>query len=124
MPNIPYPTQKAVLIQLRNQIKDLKDQVKELETRYKNCQVQMIESMREEGLTSLAFDDANVIITNRSVAQLDDWESFIEYVFNERADHLIQRRVGSNAIVESVSNGLVIPGTSVQTVQNLTIRQS
>tara|TARA_R110002167_G_scaffold42421_5_gene128746 strand:+ start:1187 stop:1570 length:384 start_codon:yes stop_codon:yes gene_type:complete len=50
-----------------------------------------------------------------------DWDAFYQYIYNNKAWDLLQRRVGERAVIDRWLEGEVIPGIESIEVQNLSI---
>ena len=100
-----------VLRGIVDQLKELNAQVKELKSQRAEIEDEIIADMAESGLT-LARTDFGTVATKKSiVASVTDWETFEDYIYENRALYLLQRRTSSPAYRELLETDGEVPGT-------------
>jgi hypothetical protein len=68
--------------------------------------------------------EATASVSETRVTQIPDWESFYDYIITENKPELLQRRPASNLIIAHYDDGIIIPGTSVFTIQDLSLTKA
>lgn len=66
--------------------------------------------MRLQGVNAVRTEHGTLAIQNQTISTVDDWESFAEYIYDNNAFHLIERRPSQQACRELTSSGVKIPG--------------
>jgi len=107
---------------LREKKRALDAQVKELEGQIKTFESELMEDMAAQGVDKMSGTKATVSITTSTVANVEDWNDFLAYVYKMKYGHLLQRRVSDPAYRELLGQGKKIPGVSPFTQERLNIR--
>jgi len=55
---------------------------------------------------------------------VDDWDLFYEYMLKEEAVHMLQRRISTPAARETILAGDAIPGVSLFTKRQISLRKN
>lgn len=95
---------------LREDKRKLEAQIKELETIYAGLEEMLILEMDKQGIEKASGKKATVSFTNTVVANVEDWDKFLEFVYENKFGHLLQRRVSDPAYRELLEMGKVVPG--------------
>lgn len=90
------------LHETREELRELAKQEKTLKATYQDLENQLLEKLDEQGTSASRSDKASVSITEQEVAQLEDFDAFIDYVATNQAWHLLQRRLASRATLEEL----------------------
>lgn len=107
----------------RDQIRDLQKNLDAAKEEYERLERDVMAKLQEQGVTNSRSNLAIATITEQTVANVVDWDAFIEYVIQNHAPHLIQRRIASRAALEEIEdNGETIPGVTVATLTKLGLR--
>lgn len=112
-----------LLMELRNQISDLNSQVKELEAKKRTMEDELMATMGEVGLTLAQTPFGTVSISDAIVPNTTDWGEFEEFVYQNRAIYLFQRRLSSTAYREELKLREKIPGVEPFTKRTLSLRK-
>jgi hypothetical protein len=100
----------ATLRGIVDELASLNKQVKELKASRTEIEALIIADMAESGLT-LARTDFGTISTRKSiVASVTDWETFEDYIYENKALYLMQRRTSEPAYRELLESGIEVPG--------------
>lgn len=110
------------MFDLREKKRALDAQVKELEGQIKTFESELMEDMAAQGVDKMSGTKATVSITTSTVANVEDWNDFLAYVYKMKYGHLLQRRVSDPAYRELLGQGKKIPGVSPFTQERLNIR--
>ena len=97
-------------------------QVKELEGQIKGFESELMEDMAAQGVDKMSGTKATVSITSSTVANVEDWDSFLAFVYKMKYGHLLQRRVSDPAYRELLEQGKKIPGVSPFSQDRLNLR--
>ena len=92
------------------QRKELANQDKVLADQYKILEAQVMRRLDEEETTMSRGKHASATITETTVAQVKDWDSFYEFVTENDALFLLQRRVANAAYRDLIDAGETVPG--------------
>ncbi len=82
----------------------------------------IIEKLEEQGVDSTRTDVATVSISVTNHPNVEDWDAFAEYVVENNAVYLLQRRVSSKAVEELVAGGEAVPGVTFFEKKSLNLR--
>ena len=66
---------------------------------------------------------ASAILTEVDVPKIDDWDAFYEYIQENEAFHLLQRRPSTAACRETLEAGEQIAGVSTFTKRSISLRK-
>lgn len=112
-----------LLWKTREELRVLAEQEKELKTRYDLYKRELLFKLDEQGVSGLKTPVARITITESQVAKLTDWTAFTEYVLNNNAFHLLQKRPAANAIKELTTiQGSTPPGIELLTLRDISLR--
>ena len=107
----------------RDQIRDLQKTLDAAKDEYEHLERDIMSRLNEQGLTNSRSNLAIATITEQTVANVNDWEAFMDYVFANDARHLLQRRIASRAALEEIEdNGEAIPGLTLTKLTKLGLR--
>lgn len=112
------------LMELRHRKRELNDQLKELDEEYKALESRIMETMDREGTRLTASSRTRVSISESTVPTVTDWEAFEQYVKENDAMYLFERRVASKPWRELQESGERVPGTEPFTRRSLSLRQT
>jgi hypothetical protein len=110
------------MFDLREKKRALEAQVKELDGQYADLESQLMEDMASQGTDKLSGTKASVSITTTVAAQVEDWDSFLAYVYKMKYGHLLQRRVSDPAYRELLEQGKKVPGVQPFSKNRLNLR--
>ncbi len=110
------------LFELREKKRKLEASIKDLEGRAAIIEARLMESMDEVGLDKMTGRKASVSVTTTVMANVEDWDAFLAFIYKNKAGHLLQRRVSDPAWREMVEIKKVVPGTQPFTKKRLNLR--
>ena len=96
-------------------MKDVEGQIADLDS-------EIMEAMHQSGLEKTATKMGTVSVSTSTVAQVEDWDAFLAYIYKNKYGHLLQRRVSDPAWRELVEQGKKVPGTAGFTKKRLNYR--
>jgi len=124
-PSTRAPSLGALIDQmwsLREKKRELEASVKDLDGQLSDLESTLMEQMAEQGVDKMSGAMATVSISTNTVAQVEDWESFLTYIYKKKYGHLLQRRVSDPAYRELLEQGVAVPGVSPFSKQRLNLR--
>jgi hypothetical protein len=124
-PSTRAPSLGALIDQmwsLREKKRELEASVKDLDGQLSDLESTLMEQMAEQGVDKMSGAMATVSISTNTVAQVEDWESFLAYIYKKKYGHLLQRRVSDPAYRELLEQGVAVPGVSPFSKQRLNLR--
>lgn len=110
------------LFELREKKRKLEASIKDLEGQASLIQDRLMENMGKSGLDKMTGRKASVSISTTTVANVEDWDSFLAWIYKTKNGHLLQRRVSDPAWREMVEIKKVVPGTQPFTQKRLNMR--
>ena len=107
---------------LKKQLREANKAVSELKESISELESGLIEDMALAGLTQAAGENMSVSTKEEVVANIEDWETFTQYVAKNDAFYLIQHRVNNAPFREHQAAGEKIPGLTPYTKVKLNTR--
>ena len=121
--NAPTPGADIdALFELREKKRKLEASIKDLEGQASLIEERLMESMDKDGIDKMTGRKASVSISTTTVANVEDWDAFLAFVYKNKAGHLLQRRVSDPAWREMVEIKKAVPGTQPFTKKRLNLR--
>ena len=111
------------MFDLRERKRELERELKEIEETMADRESQVIQMLDKDEITLSRGRRASASITESEVPVIEDWEAVQEYIRENDALHLLQRRVSSTAWRELKDAGELIPGTRPFTQRKLSLRK-
>jgi len=103
------------------EITELNSQSKELGKVKSDYEQRLIASMDAIGTTTIKNDLGNFRKAVKSLPKAEDWEAIYDWVKENDAFYLLQRRLSSVAYQELIDAGQTVPGTSVYERETISI---
>ena len=97
---------------LRKKKAELEAAVKDAEGQIADLDAEIMEAMHQSGLEKTATKMGTVSVSTSTVAQVEDWDAFLAYIYKNKYGHLLQRRVSDPAWRELIEQGKKVPGTT------------
>ena len=72
---------------------------------------EIMAALGDAGIDQARAGDTTVFIQHTNVPQVTDWEAFYEFIYTNRALHLLERRPAVRAWREEFDGGILLPGT-------------
>lgn len=110
---------------LREAKRDLEAQASILSAEFEGLQQELMDRMQAAGVDKMAGSKATVSISKQIVASEVDWDKFWQYVFKNKASHLLQRRVADAAyreLLATLPKGKQVPGVTPFERKTLSLR--
>lgn len=127
MPDDTIPIRLGDLIDsmydLREEKRQLEEVLKEINGRLDAFETQIRAKLDELGTTQAKGSRGSASISEQEVFSISDADSFFNYVAENTAWHLVQRRPASNAIRELIAMGTEVPGIASFTKRSISLRK-
>lgn len=101
---------------------ELNAQSKELTQQMEELEAELIKRMDEAGLDSAKGKCASLRLEEKSMPNVADWDQVYNYIKENEAWYLLERRVTQRAYQELVQSGEVIPGINTYTLRRVATR--
>ena len=98
----------------------LNEEIKELNKKIITLELELQNSLQEFGLTKFSTKHVAITMTESEVPDVEDWDSFYNYIVENNAPYLLQRRPMQGAMSEIWNSGQKIDG--VNKIKKVTIR--
>lgn len=109
--------------ELKNDKAELNKQMKALDDEIRHVDGLLIEKLDEQGIPTIANENARITITEDEVFNVTDWDAFYAYIADTNQPQLLQRRIVGKAVGELALQGVEVPGTEPVTLRKLSIRK-
>ncbi len=96
--------------ELREQKRALEAQVTTIETEVADLTGTLSTQLEKEGLAKATGRKASASFSSNTVANVEDWNEFLAYIYKHKFGHLLQRRVSDVAYRELLDQGKKVPG--------------
>ena len=107
---------------LRKKKAELEAAMEDVGGQISDLDAEILEAMHMSGLEKTATKFGTVSVNTSTVAQVEDWDAFLTYIYKNKYGHLLQRRVSDPAWRELIEQGKKVPGTSPFTKKRLNYR--
>lgn len=108
--------------ELREKKRKLEASIKDLDGQLADIESKLMEDMEANGIDKMTGKAAGVSISTSTVANVEDWDAFLAWVYKTKNGHLLQRRVSDPAWREMVEIKGAVPGTQPFTKKRLNLR--
>lgn len=111
------------LYQLREEYRELNRKIKEIKQSMSELESTIIEDMDNMELKMTRVGRASATISEVTVPTVEDWDAAYQYIIENEAPHLLERRVASTAWRELYEAGELVPGTKPFVRRTLSLRK-
>lgn len=127
--NAPLSEQSlGVLIDLAAQVRDrrreLKAQVSDLFEQYEALTAEILKRLDEGGMPKASGTLATASIAEEELFSIDDFDVYEQFIYDNNALYLMQRRPAQAAIRELKKAGTEVPGVRAFTKRSINLRKS
>ena len=112
------------LFELRERKRELTEQLNEIKAEYEELEREIMQNLDDFGIDLARGTMAKVSISESEVPTVEDWDAFYDYVRQEDAFYLFERRVAARAWRELYQSGELVPGTAPFTKRTLSLRKT
>lgn len=107
---------------IREQKRELNAQIKYLDASYEELKTKLLEKMDSEGMLQSKSNLATATITTTVVPQVEDWDAVFDYVKQNDAFYLLQKRINSGPYRELLQMDEQLPGTKPFTKVDISLK--
>ena len=107
---------------LKEKKKEISQKLLDLNKEITNVEFKLLDLMKNQELFTVGNDSINVFRKSKTVPKVVQWDEFYEFIYREKAGHLLERRPSLLACREMFSEGLVIPGVDPYTFEEVRTR--
>ncbi len=110
----------------REEIRDVDTKLKALKKSFREKEEMILARMKDEGALKVTGQEATISVSVQTLANIEDWDKFYDYIWEEKAFHLLERRPASKAWREEVEirHGEMVPGTKGFEKRTLNLRST
>lgn len=99
------------MFEIRSERSEIKDRDSELFQEFERLSEQLIAKMEEQGSTRVSCKGLGTAILAKTIVPgVDDWDAVFQFIKDNDAFHLVQRRIATGAFREMLSAGQEVPG--------------
>lgn len=122
------PKTKGDLIQrmkaIKAERKRLSAQDSILGKEYAELELQLIAALDDDGTESTKAQGTSATINETIVADVQDWDQFYQYIKDNEAFYLLQRRVNNKPYQEILNGGDTVPGVQKFVKRSISLRNN
>lgn len=111
------------MLELRDQRSALAKQDKELKKQYDELEGEIMRRLEAEDTIQGKSKTATATISSVTIPTIEDWDAFAEYVYNNNALYMIEKRPSSAAFRELLAQGEEVPGLKPFIKQSISLRR-
>jgi len=112
----------ANLNYLRLEKAELAARIRGIEKEYEELSAPLIDFLQQNGLNTIAPDNASATISEETYWNIEDQEAFEKWVYETNSLFVLQRRLSSTTINDLVNSGEEVPGLKSFTKTKLSIK--
>jgi len=109
---------------VREDIKELQAQEKELNTSKRELEAQISIRMQEQGLDKISDGNCTVSLKNEIVPTVENWDILQEHISITKQFELMHKRVSATAYREAIASGMDIPGVKSTELTRINYRST
>ena len=111
------------MFELRERKRELNAELKDIDEQYKGLEQQLIDALDKDDLMQTRSAKATATVSSVTVPSVTDWDRFYDYVLENDALHLLERRVAAAPWRELMEAGEAVPGTEPFTKRSINLRR-
>lgn len=100
-----------------------KEKIKTIDASMDKLEAFILAKMEAEGVTTFKTPFGTAFKSTSDFASVSSWDDTLEFIKDQEAWHLLERRVNKIAVREYVDSGSVPPGVTYGTKVNVSIRR-
>lgn len=100
-----------------------KEKIKTIDTGMDKLEAYILSRMEDDGVTTFKTPFGTAFKSTSDYASVTSWDDTLEFIKEQEAWHLLERRVNKIAVREFVDTGSVPPGVTYGTKVNVSIRK-
>lgn len=111
------------LFELRSEKSELNDKIKVINTEMEALEVALFNRLDDEETIKACGKHAGVTITTLMVPNVTDWDAVHQYIVDQQACYLLEKRISAAPWRELLAMGTQIPGTEPFEKRSLSLRK-
>jgi hypothetical protein len=111
------------LFEMREEYRRLSKEADAIKTEMEEMELELMSSLDNIGLQMGRGSRASASVTEQVLPNVTDWDAFNQYVYENEALYLLQRRVSAPAWRELTESGDGVPGTEPFTKRSISLRK-
>lgn len=111
------------MVEVRDERRKISARDKELIDEWRSLEMEMITRLDEQGMEKVTTAGGTASISETVLPQVTDWDAFYQYMQDEDALYLLQRRPAAAAFRELNDAGKTIPGVDPYTQRSIGLRK-
>ena len=111
------------MFELRESKKEFEVRIKDINEQMTLLEAQLLQKLDDEKQTMGRGSSASASVSNAEIPMVEDWETFGQYLIDNDALYLLQRRVAVRAYRELKESGEEIPGTTTFPKRTISLRK-
>jgi len=111
------------LFLLRERKRGLEDQIKEVNSEFKELHDELLQTCDDVGTTTARGTVASIAVTETLVPKIEDWGLAAEWIIANDALYLCHRRISSGPWKELRDSGKNVPGITPYTKRAISLRK-
>lgn len=112
------------LVKFREEIREINARKSELEKEKEEVEKTIMSMLDEQDVTLMRGRQATISISEAENAKVEDWDDFENYIYDNRALYLLQRRPSNPAYREMIKTDGAIPGVVSFTKRTINLRKN
>lgn len=109
---------------LKRSKKSLEEEVKSVEKQIGDVEIELMKAMDADGIVESKSSVGKVSIGESVYPQVQDWDTFNQYILENKYLHLLERRPAVLAYRELLNLGRPVPGVLPYTKRKLTFKEN
>jgi hypothetical protein len=112
------------LHELREDIRNLTTTLNEMKENFNTKEFELLNLLQDIGLDQAKSDRTTVFVKTDTVGTVEDWDAFENYIKDNDALYLLQRRLSTTAYRELLQMGEDVPGVKQTELTKLSMRNT
>lgn len=114
----------AEMLDLRTEKRKIKAREKEINDEVRSLEFELLTRLDEQGMEKASTTEGTASITSTTLPQVVDWDQFYEYILENDALFLLQRRPAAAAYRELLESDQTIPGVEPYVQRSIGLRKA
>lgn len=109
--------------EVRDERRRISERDKELVDEWRKLELELLTRLDEQGQDMARVKDVGTAtITEKTLPQVVDWDEFYDYIKDQDALYLLQRRISTSAWNELMNSGIDVPGVTPYVQRQISLR--
>jgi len=111
------------MFELRERKRELNAELKDIEQAIRDLEGQILQGLDEQGVQQTRTGRATATISEQTIPSVQDWDAVYDYVRENEAQYLFERRLAAGAWRELHESGETVPGTEPYVRRTVNLRR-